>query len=138
MKIPKWLPVYGDLNFRGECPTETAEQIAFFNAVRKTKIGELAVHPKNEGLKKGGQFFMVAKDKALGMTPGASDIIIPGNPAFVCEMKRLDHTKCKWQPGQIEYLETAYDMGCFVCVALGHEAALKAFNDWVNRLCRNA
>jgi hypothetical protein len=41
------------------------------------------------------------------ITPGASDIIIPAACSFVCEIKRRDHTKSKWQPGQVEYLESA-------------------------------
>lgn len=63
------------------------------------------------------------------MTPGAADIIIPCG--FVCELKRRDHTKSKWQPGQLEYLEAAQDAGCFVAVALGWEAALEAVDAWI-------
>jgi hypothetical protein len=65
------------------------------------------------------------------MTEGASDIIIPGCPAFVCELKRRDHTKSKWQDGQLEYLETAQKAGAFVCVALGADAAMEAFEEWL-------
>ena len=64
------------------------------------------------------------------MTPGASDIIIPGNPSFVCELKRRDHTKSTWQPKQLEYLEAAKENGSFVCVALGWEAAWDALENW--------
>jgi len=59
-----------------------------------------------------------------------NDIIIPAAPAFVCELKRRDHTKSAWQKGQIEYLENCQKNGCFVCVALGYEAALQAVEDW--------
>lgn len=64
------------------------------------------------------------------MTPGASDIIIPGSPTFVCELKRKDHTLCKWQPNQQEYLQAAKDNGAFVCVALGWEGAMEAYRVW--------
>jgi len=90
----------------------------------------LAIHPRNEQQLRGGQFRALARHKAEGMTPGASDIIIPGAPTFVCEMKRCDHTLSKWQPGQAEYLEAARDVGCFACVALGANGAKEAFLEW--------
>jgi len=134
MKFPEWLPVFGDQKYRGDCPQETAEQIAFFGLIRRNypEVGGIAIHPKNEAKRKGKDFRALQKDKALGLTPGASDIIIPGCPAFVCEMKRKDHTKSSWQKDQIPYLESCKNNGAFVCVALGHEAALEAFNVWID------
>lgn len=134
MKFPDFLRVYGDVSFRGDCPKETAEQVTFFRELRKKypdTVGALAVHPKNEEKRTGRQFAKLAMDKAMGLTPGASDIIIPGATAFVCEMKRKDHTLSKWQPGQLPYLEAAQAQGCFVCVALGWEAAMRAVEEWL-------
>lgn len=122
--------VYGDTAWRGKCPTETAEQVTFFGRLRReypTSWGRLAIHPRNEGLRTHGQ---AMKHKAEGMTAGTSDIVIPGSPAFVCELKRRDHTQSRMEDGQIEYLETAKDAGCFVCVALGCDAAWEAFKEW--------
>ena len=133
MKFPAGIPVYGDTSFRGACPSEDVEQMSFFNRVRREypdTYGAVAFHPRNEGLKEKGQFSTVMKHKAEGATKGASDIIIPGNPSFVCEMKRLDHTISKWQSGQVEYLEAAQRCGSFVCVALGAAAAWAAFEEW--------
>lgn len=127
MKFPEWLNVYGDLNFRGECPPESSEQITFFNKIRK--LEPCALHPRNEGKR---SFHQAAKYKAEGMTPGAADIIIPGAPAFVCELKRQDHTKCRWQKDQISFLEACHKNGAFVCVALGWEAAMEAYSEWKN------
>lgn len=127
--------VYGDVNFRGDCPKESSEQITFFNRLRydfPETFGVIALHPRNEQQLIGGQHRGVIKQKAEGMAPGASDIIIPGSPAFVCEMKRKDHTKSKWQEGQQKYLLECLNAGCFVCVALGWESAWEAFNDWRN------
>jgi hypothetical protein len=134
MKFPEWLKVYGAQNFRGDCPQETPEQIAFFRVARADfpGVGDIAIHPKNEAKRKGKDFRVLQKDKALGMTKGASDIIIPGSPSFVCELKRKDHTKSKWQDGQAEYLELCKNNGSFVCVALGHEAALEALKEWIS------
>ena len=126
-------PIFGDKKFRGKCPVETIEQITFFNRLRREypdTWGALALHPRNEQQLRGGQFRGVIRQKAEGMTPGAADIIIPGVPTFVCEMKRRDHTQSAWQTGQVEYLTAAKNAGCFVCVALGYAAAWQAFTDW--------
>lgn len=123
--------VYGDTAWRGKCPTETAEQVTFFGRLRReypTSWGRLAIHPRNEGLRTHGQ---VMKHKAEGMTAGTSDIVIPGSPAFVCELKRKDHTQSRMEDGQIEYLEAAKDAGCFVCIALGCDAAWEALKEWL-------
>ena len=130
-------PVYGDISFRGKCPAESMEQITFFNKLRieyPATLGMLALHPRNEGQLRGGQFRGMIKQKAEGMTPGASDVIIPGARSFVCEMKRQDHTKSKWQAGQVEYLTAAHDAGAFACVALGWQAAWRALTDWSHDL----
>lgn len=131
MKMPAWLQVYGDTKYRGECPQESAEQITFFNRLRAEHPdtwGRVALHPKNEEKRSGRQFNQLARDKSMGLSPGASDIIIP--LGFACEMKRRDHTKSAWQPGQIEYLEFVHNSGGFACVALGWEAAWEAFTEW--------
>jgi len=127
------VPIYGDVKWRGKCHLEHVDQASFFSRLRREypdTWGILAVHPRNEGQLRGGQFKAIIKHKAEGMSPGASDIIIPGNPAFVCEMKRKDITQSKWQDGQKEYLEAAQNAGCFACVALGAEAAWDAFEEW--------
>jgi hypothetical protein len=135
LKFPIWLRVFGDRKFRGVCPVESADQITFFAELRKRNpaLGKLALHPKNEGKRQGAAFQILAKDKAMGLSPGASDIIIP--LGFVCELKRKDHTKSGWEPGQIEYLEAVQALGGFACVALGWEAALEAVDTWLKERC---
>ena len=122
--------VFGDTTWRGKCPTETAEQVTFFGRLRRKypdTWGRLAIHPRNEGKRTAQQ---TMRAKAEGMTAGTSDIVIPGRPSFVCELKRRDHTQSKWEPGQVDYLETAKRAGCFACVALGADAATEAFELW--------
>ena len=127
MKHHPEIKVYGDVKYRNKkCPPESTEQVTLFGWLRKNGYAT-AVHPRNEGKRSYGQ---VNRQKAEGMTPGASDIIIPGNPTFVCELKRKDHTLCRWEPDQIEYLLQCQKDGCFVCVALGHEAAIEAVKQW--------
>ena len=74
------------------------------------------------------------KQKAEGMTPGASDVIIPGRVTFVCEIKRQDQTKRKWQAWQVEYVTAADNEGAFACVALGWFGARWAFDQWLLKL----
>jgi hypothetical protein len=131
MKFPNDIAVYGNVDYRGDCPPEAIEQVTFFNRLRMrypNSWGIIALHPRNEG-KKG--FRQVAKEKAEGMTPGAADVIVPGDPGFVCEIKRRDHTKSKWQDKQLEYLNAAQEAGAFVCIALGADAAINAFEDYL-------
>jgi hypothetical protein len=131
MKFPPGIPVFGDTSYRGPCPPENSEQVTAIAEIRRrwpATWGKLVLHPANEGARSWGQ---AAWAKAGGLTPGASDIIIPAACSFVCEIKRRDHTKSKWQPGQVEYLEAAQAAGCFVCVALGWEAVLDAVNTWI-------
>ena len=126
--------VYGDVSFRGKCPVESIEQITFFNRLRSQypkTLGVIGFHPRNEQLLIAGQHSKIIKQKAEGLTPGAADIIIPGSPTFVCELKRRDHTKSKWEPGQVEFLTAAYSTGSFVSIALGCDAAWQALNDWI-------
>jgi len=125
--------IFGDTSFRGICPPEDMEQITFFNRLRREypdTLGMIALHPRNEGLKRGGHIRAVQMHKAEGMTPGASDIIIPGRVSFVCELKRRDYTKCAWQEGQREYLKAASASGAFACVAFGCDAAWQALKYW--------
>lgn len=131
MKTPNWLPTY-DSGFRGRCPLEAAEQATFFNRIRKQypdSWGAIATHIKNEGKR---HRLQIDKDRAQGLTKGASDILIPGNPSFVCELKRKDRTVSQWQTGQQEYLKAAMECGSFVCVAFGVDQAWLAFHDFIH------
>lgn len=131
MKIPEEIKVYGDADYRDKkCPREAAEQVTFFNQLRKqypNTYGLVAVHNRNEGKKTINQ---VAKEKMEGMATGAPDVMIPGAPAFLCELKRRDRTLSELQPGQLPYLLAAQRMGAFCCIALGWEAAWEAFEEW--------
>ena len=132
MKFYENLKVFGDKSFRGDCPLENADQKAFVKYVRakhpKT-YGAIIVHNRNEGKR---SFQKAARHKADGMTKGASDILIPANTPFVCEMKRSDHTKCSFGSGQVEYLNTCESLGAFSCVALGLDGAIEAFEHWLS------
>lgn len=130
MKFNPDIQVFGDLDFRLACPSESAEQVTFFAELRRTMphIAAIAIHPRNEGKRTHQQ---TIRYKSEGMTPGACDIVIPGCPAFCCELKRQNHVLSRWQEGQQEYLMAAKENGAFVCVALGYKAALEAVKTWL-------
>jgi hypothetical protein len=133
MKFPEGIKVYGDKAYRDKkCPKEVMEQVTFFNQLRgrhPETYGAIAVHVRNEGKKTVNQ---VAKEKAEGMVTGACDIMIPGVRTFICELKRRDHTESKIQKEQIDYMLAAQRLGAFVCIALGWEAAMEAFEEWAS------
>ena len=131
MKLPKNIPIYGDTKYRNkQCPTESQEQMTFFNVLRikYPELGKVAFHQRNEGKR---SYKQAAYHKAEGMTKGVPDIIIPGKRTFLCELKRRDHTLCKIDDKQIEYLENCIKQGAFVCIALGYESALLAVENYL-------
>jgi len=65
------------------------------------------------------------------MSTGATDIIIPACPPFICELKRRDHSKSKLGDEQIAYMTAAQAAGAYVCIALGCDAAWEAFEGWL-------
>lgn len=132
MRLPKTIKIYGDTSFRDKnCSYEETEQKDLFGRLKEKypELRILAVHPKIEGNRNGKQ---ITKDQEMGsLNTGASDIIIPGSPSFVCELKRKDHTQSKITKHQITYLETAQSMGSFACIALGADAVIAAIDDWL-------
>ena len=133
MRFNKNIPVFGDITYRGDCPKEDIEQINFYSYLKEYHpiYHMLMIHPKSEGKRNGGQ--VNYESRTGGIPTGASDLIIPGNPCFVVELKRRDHTKSNWQPQQQPYLLAAKEAGCFVGVALGFEGAKEALELWLTQ-----
>ena len=127
MKFNPDIRVFGDKSFRDKkCPSEANEQITFVRRVRDKypgTYGAVIIHVKNEGKR---SFYAASVDKASGLTRGAPDIVIPAKRPILIELKRRDHTLSRWQDGQQEYLLTAQELGAWVCVALGADAAMEA------------
>jgi hypothetical protein len=132
MKIDPRIKVFGDKKLRmKKPPSENAEQITIFNHLRLhyPEIAALAAHVKNEGKKSQGE---AQKDAQMGLNPGFSDIIIIGNPVFVCELKKRDFTKSRISDDQQEFLLASQDAGAFACVALGALGFFDALEEWKN------
>ena len=127
--IPKNILIFGDQDFRGDCPTETAEQISFFSWLKshKPELHAIAIHVRNEGKKTARQGH---QHKLEGLNVGASDIIIPCFPTLVIELKRRDRTKSKISKEQIKYLHNCEKAGAMACLALGCAGAIEAVKKW--------
>ena len=126
MKFPKHIPVYGDKSFRGECPKEVEEQRTAIKEIRERwpdTLGRLVVHPRNEGKR---DYRQHTREYLDGLTAGASDIVIPGSPSLVIELKRRDHTLSRLSDKELIYLLAAKDGGSHAVIALGWEAAIEA------------
>jgi hypothetical protein len=122
--------IYGT-KVKGPCPSEEVEMASFFNRLRREypdSYGAIALHIRNEGKRTDAQTQKLRANG--GFVKGASDIVIPGSPSFVCEMKSRSKS-ARLSPGQVAYLEAAASAGAFVCVALGAAAAWEAFDDWL-------
>lgn len=131
MKFNDTIPIYGDPTFRGDCPTEDVEQINFVNWLKFNYpiYFELFMHPKAEGKRNGAQ---ISYDQRTGGIPASMpDCMIISKIPFCVELKRLDHTKSRWQKGQQEKLLELKAAGCFVGVALGFEGMKEAFLQWL-------
>lgn len=111
-------------------PHEDNELMTFINQVRKkySKESELMTHIKNEGKR---NVFQYQKDKAKGLNSGFADIVIIGNPTFVCELKSKNYGS-KPSKKQMDFLNSASDVGAFACVAYGYDNAMLAFKEWLS------
>jgi hypothetical protein len=137
MEFPKGVFVYGNQYYRGQCSYEVKEQEAFFQWLRiqHPDFWRRSLHPNNEvyvskeAIKRGAMKRM----KKQGLCIGAADIVILDGKKgpFICELKRMDHTKSSISDNQIEFLVSCMNAGIFTCVALGWEEAKRAFEKWL-------
>lgn len=119
------IPIYGT-TLPGKVPTESAEMATFFNQL-PPHLKSISVHVRNEGKRSVTQ---AAKQRAEGgWVKGAADIIIPGNPCLVIEMKSRSKTS-RVSKEQKAYLEACQANGAMACVAYGWEAAMEAVREW--------
>lgn len=132
MKFPVDIPVAGDKSYRRkDCPSERAEQITLVAEVRRLypdSIGPLIFHVQNEGKR---DYRRAAVDKATGLTPGVPDIVIPGDPCIMLEIKRQDHTKSRLPAVELAYLRAAQKNGAVVAICLGWKAGLAFVQEFV-------
>ena len=115
---------------KGVHPSEAAEMSTFFNQLRKhyPQYAAIALHIRNEH---DGDHNKTSKSKLQGgFIKGASDIVIIGNPTFVCEMKAINKGS-RLSKEQIDFLNSSAENGAFACVAYGWQATMQAFREWI-------
>lgn len=127
--IPKEIPVFGDLTWRGECPLETPEMISGMQLILSEfpQFDSIMFHLRNEdsgGARKGKQL------NEEGRVKGAADIVILCCPPIGMEVKRRDHTKSVIGKKQVKCLVLAHRQGAFSCVAVGALGMLEAVRAW--------
>lgn len=130
MQLPEDIHIYGDKAFRGMCPEERYEITTFFQELRlrHPNLAKTACHIRNEGKRSRWETY---NHKRQGMVPGIADIVIGGIPTCFIELKRRDHSQSTLSTKQLECLRAAKEQGCFVAIALGAEAAMRAVDRWL-------
>ena len=129
MKTPAWLPKFGDLPKSTSNPAEDYVLSSLISRIRNDyplSYGLVAFHVKNESKRTTGQ---IRADKAKGLTRGVSDLIVIGNPTLCMEIKK--DNSCRFEGGQLEFLQQAQKQGAFVCLAVGYQGAKDAFEHWL-------
>ena len=129
MKTPAWLPKFGDLPKSTSNPAEDYVLSSLISRIRNdypSTYGLVAFHVKNESKRTTGQ---IRADKAKGLTKGVSDLIVIGNPTLCMEIKK--DNSCRFEGGQLEFLQQAQKQGAFVCLAVGYQGAKDAFKHWL-------
>ena len=129
MKTPTWLPKFGDLPKSTSNPAEDYVLSSLISRIRNDyplTYGLVAFHVKNESKRTTGQ---IRADKAKGLTKGVSDLIVIGNPTLCMEIKK--DNSCRFEDGQLEFLQQAQKQGAFVCLAIGYQGAKDAFEHWL-------
>ena len=129
MKTPTWLPKFGDLPKSTSNPAEDYVLSSLISRIRNdypSSYGLVAFHVKNESKRTTGQ---IRADKAKGLTKGVSDLIVIGNPTLCMEIKK--DNSCRFEDGQLEFLQQAQKQGAFVCLAIGYQGAKDAFEYWL-------
>ena len=129
MKTPAWLPKFGDLPKATTNPAEDyvlSSLISRIRSVYPSSYGLVAFHVKNESKRTQGQ---IKADKIKGLTKGVSDLIVIGHPTLCMEIKK--DNSCRFESGQLEFLQQAQKGGAFVCLAIGYDGAKAAFEHWL-------
>lgn len=141
------IPIYGDVDWRGECKVEDGELSTFHNWVifNYPKYAPVCFHPANEWKPNNSTTSYAHYNKMInkGYKPRLADWIClgaNGMPPFLCEMKREDisysiksRERKKHFIEQCDLLHSQKGLGHVVCIALGAKAAKQAFVDYLEK-----
>lgn len=119
-----------DSHYRGECRTETIEQIdcASWLQFNHSDRWPLIWHTPNET--RATASYMQKRQK-MGVKSGVSDIIDFGLIRGAFELKRLDKSKCKVSKEQREFLQATDDTGGFAAIVYGFPEFKRAYADYL-------
>lgn len=118
-----------DSGYRGECPKEETDQMAYGMWMRYRFPNAIWWHTPNEtGTSARVQF--IEKRRKMGVTPGIGDntIITRGanHRVAMIEAKRRDKTKSRLSQVQRVILESVADEGHFAAIAYGLDELKRA------------
>lgn len=118
-----------DSGYRGDCPKEETDQMAYWMWMRYRFPQAIWWHTPNEtGTSSRVQF--IEKRRRMGVTPGIGDntILTHGinHKCGMIELKRRDKTKSKLSQAQRFVLESVSDEGHFAAIAYGLDEIKKA------------
>lgn len=118
-----------DSGYRGDCPKEETDQMAYGMWMQHRFPDVLWFHVPNEtGTRSGPQF--IEKRRRMGVRSGVSDNVILthgiNHKCGLIELKRLDKTKSKVSNSQTDVLEEAITEGHFGAIAYGLDEIKKA------------
>lgn len=118
-----------DSGYRGNCPKEETDQIAYGLWMQHRFPDALWFHVPNEtGTKSGPQF--IEKRRRMGVRSGISDNVIlthgVNHKCAMIEAKRRDKTKSRLSQAQRVILESVAEEGHFAAIAYGLDELKKA------------
>lgn len=124
---------YYDPGFRGDCRSESCEQIDAMGWIERNHPDRwpLVFHVPNET--KATPQYMQRRQKE-GVKPGVADIIDFGEVRGAFEMKRQDRGKSRLSKEQIAHLEAVAASGGFAAVCWGFEAFKAAYSEFLRGL----
>src|SRR5690606_23059711 len=125
--------IYGKAD-QDKAPSESVEMSTFFSRLRAQyphTYGAVGIHVRNEGKRTFAQASKMMLEG--GFVKGTPDIIIPGSPTFLCELKSRKKGS-RPSKEQMAYLETATKTDAFCVIAYGYEEAWNALNDWIESM----
>lgn len=126
----KGILVFGDPDFRGDCPKEEGACQTIVNQTKKRYPNLVFMHIKNEGARRSDQ---IKREKAMGFITGASDYLFVGYPMMALEVKRSNPKLSTIDTQQIEFLEKVISLGGIAVVALGGVAGVEAVEYFISK-----
>ena len=146
LDMPDGVMLFGDPDYRGECPAEDSDLISFVAWLKYNwpELESCIIHTPNEG---GLPVQARMQQKKKGVLFRCPDIIVMTVPAFCMELKRRNPAKSlaraedrKRFSEQVDVLASMQKQGNFSCAALGIDAAREAwkyFLAWRDGVCNS-